>query len=298
MHNYLKQFKGGALVLASSLLFGSYGIWAVLVGTDFGVYYQGYVRALLALLVLIPICFYLKAWGPIQRKDIPVLAVFSLFTVFTQAPLYYAFQNAGVGIASLTFFTAYLIMQYAFGFLVLEEKFTVIKVTSFLLALIGLVFIFDTSLGVFSLFALGMASLNGLASGGEVASTKLFSAEYSPLQASIISWVAIVVTHLPMSLLMGETQLVPAFTIQWGAMLMFAVAGSAAFFLVMLGYKYVEASIGGLIGLLEIIFAIIFGAVVFGEHVTTSIIIGSAIILIAAAIPYLYDLRARMSVKL
>lgn len=290
-----EQIKGVLLVFLSSILFGSYGIWSVLAGKDFGVFFQGYIRALMVLLFLIPLCFYLKSWKEIERKDYKIFGLFSLFVVFTQAPLYYAFQNSGVGIASLVFFATYLIIQYIFGGLFLGEKIGKIKIISFVLAIIGLLFIFNTSLGVFSLFALVMASVNGVASGAEIASTKLIPTKYGIIQTSIIGWIAIVITHLPLSLMVGERQLTPAFSIEWVAMLCFAIAGMLAFMFVVYGYKYVEASIGGLIGLLEIIFAIIFGVLVFHEKLTSSIVVGCLIILSAAMLPYLFEIYKKKS---
>ena len=288
-----KQLKGSLFIFLSSILFGSYGIWSVLAGKDFGVFFQGYVRAIMVLVFLIPLCIYMRSWVKIEKKDYKSFALFSLFVVFTQAPLYYAFQHSGVGIASLVFFATYLITQYVFGGLFLSEKIGRIKAISFILAIVGLLFVFNTSIGIFSLFALIMASINGVASGAEIASTKLIRKEFGIIQTSIIGWLAIVITHLPLSILFGEKQILPTLSIHWIAMFCFAVSGMLAFMFVVYGYKTVEASIGGLIGLLEIVFAIIFGAIVFGEKITVSIIMGSIIILCSAMLPYISELYSR-----
>lgn len=289
----IKKLKGSLLVFLSSILFGSYGIWSILAGRDFGIFFQGYVRALIVLLFLVPLCIYFKSWITIEKRDYKSFVWFSLFTVFTQAPLYYAFQNSGIGIASLVFFATYLITQYIFGRLFLGEEIGKVKITSLVLAIIGLLFIFNTSLGVFSLFALIMASINGVASGAEIASTKLIRKEFGAIQTSIIGWVAVVITHLPLSLLFGEKQVMVSLSIHWIAMLCFAISGMLAFMFVIYGYRTVEASIGGLIGLLEIVFAIIFGYFVFGEQITISIIIGSIIILCSASLPYFLNNEIR-----
>lgn len=244
----------------------------------------------MVLMFLIPLCIYFKSWAKIEKKDYASFALFSLFLVFTQAPLYYAFQHSGIGIASLTFFATYLITQYIFGVLFLAEKIGKVKVFSFVLAIIGLLFIFNTSLGVFSLFALMMASVNGIASGGEIASTKLIRKEFGIIQTSIIGWLAIVVTHIPLSLLFGENQVIPTFSTSWVSMVCFAISGMLAFMCVVYGYKTAEASIGGLIGLLEIVCAIIFGVLFFGEKITPSIIVGSLVIICGAMLPYCFEI--------
>ena len=282
-----QSLKGSLFVFLSALLFGSYGIWAVLLGSDFGPFFQGYVRALLVLLVLVPIVLLQKSWLPLSRDDWKRYSWCMGFGVFTQAPLYYAFQNAGVGISSLIFFSMLLITSYIVGFSLLKETPTRVKIVSLVLAFLGLAFTFFNSLETFSVIALILAAINGIASGGDVATTKLIPEKFGALQTSIMVWGAIFVTHLPFSLLLGENQIIPALNIHWLAMLGFTVAGVLGFWLVIEGFKRVDASIGGLIGLLEIVFAIIFGALVFGETITSPIIIGSILIIGAAVLPYI-----------
>ena len=282
-----QSLKGSLFVFLSALLFGSYGIWAVLLGSDFGPFFQGYVRALLVLLVLVPIVFLQKSWVPVSFVDLKKYSWCMIFGIFTQAPLYYAFQNAGVGISSLIFFCMLLITSYVVGFTLLKEVPTKVKIISLILSVVGLLFTFFNSLESFSLIALILAAVNGVASGGEVATTKLIPEKFNALQTSIMVWGAIFVTHLPLSLLFGELQIIPKFDIHWLAMLGFTVAGILGFLLVIEGFKHVDASIGGLIGLLEIVFAIIFGALVFSESITLSIIVGSLLIIGAAVLPYL-----------
>ncbi|MBI4138025.1 MAG: DMT family transporter [Candidatus Wildermuthbacteria bacterium] len=289
----LQKRKGSFFVLFSALLFGSYGIWAVLLGSDFGVFYQGWIRAFLVLLILVPVVYLTKAWKPLTKADLKLYAWCCGFGIFTQAPLYYAFQHSGVGIASLIFFATFLITSYIVGALMLQERTTFIKILSLILALAGLAFTFVNSLGVFSLFALALAVVNGVASGGEVSTTKLVQNNFSALQTSVMVWAAIFITHLPISLLAGETQLIPALTVPWLAMLGFTIAGVLAFWLVTEGFKYVDASIGGLIGLLEVVFAIIFGALVFSEHIYFSTALGAVIIVIAAAMPHIVDMLSK-----
>lgn len=286
----MKNLYGSILVLISSILFGSYGIWSVLLGSDFGVFFQGYIRSGIVLLFLIPICYFTNSWTKMEKPDWKYFYWCCGFAIFTQAPLYYAFQHSGVGISSLIFFAVSLITAYIVGKLLLSEKIDTIKIISLLLAFTGLVFIFYSSLGVFSVFALLMAGLNGIASGGEVSTTKLVPSKFSAVQTSIIVWGSIFITHLPMSFLVGEQQILPQLNIHWLAMFCFAMAGLLAFYLTVEGYKYIEASVGGLVGLLEIVFAIIFGWLAFGEHITYSIIFGSAIILFSAVLPNIKDL--------
>ncbi len=289
----LLNLKGQIFVLLSAVLFGSYGVWAVLLGSDFGVFYQGYVRSFLVLLVLVPLVLLTKSWKPLTRDDIKAYAWCCGFGIFTQAPLYYAFQHAGVGIVSLIFFAVSLVTAYIVGALLLDEQITKIKFYSLILGIVGLLVVFSTSLGTFSVLALLLAGFNGIASGGEVATTKLVPEKFSAMQTSIMVWGSIFVTHLSLSFLLGETQILPAFNIHWLAMLGFTLAGVCAFWLVIEGYKSVDASVGGLIGLLEVVFAILFGVLVFYEVITVSIVVGSCLIIGAAMLPHVWTLLSR-----
>ena len=291
---HIQNLKGQLFVLLSAVLFGSYGIWAVLLSSDFGVFFQGYVRSFLVLLILLPIMVFTNSWKPLTKSDVKAYAWCCGFGIFTQAPLYYAFQHAGVGIVSLVFFAVSLIAAYGIGYFLLAEEMTQVKLYSFALGIVGLVSIFWNSFGTVSLLALFLAGLNGVASGGEVSTTKLVPEKFSALQTSVMVWGAIFITHLPLSLLAGETQIVPALNVHWFAMLGFTFAGVCAFWLVIEGYKNIDASVGGLIGLLEIVSAIFFGVLVFHESITVSIAMGSLLIIGAGMLPNVYTLSQKI----
>lgn len=293
-----KTLKGYLMILVSAIGFGSYGVWSVLIGSEFGIFSQGWVRSALVLLVLFPIAMATKSFKKIDKKDLGWLLAPVIFGVFTQAPLYYAFNHADIGTATLIFYATYVITSYVVGKIFLGEIIGKVKIISLLLAFVGLFLTFGLSLAKFSLLALVLAAVNGIASGGEVSTTKKPTEKYSSLQVSIYVWLGIFLTHLPVSLLVKENQIPFAFNPVWFAMLTFAAVGLISFWLVVEGYKYVDAGIGGLIGLLEIISGVIFGIVIFNEGVTLSKILGGSIILLAAMLPDLSNLVQRRLKKI
>lgn len=287
--------RGTLLILISTLMFGSYGVWSRLIGDSFGVFYQSWTRGLILSIILLPILYYTKQLIPILRKDWKWLIVFLVFTSATQAPIFYAFNHMDIGSATLLFFVTMLLTMYTVGFLFLKEQFSRVKVISFILALIGLSSIFSFSLEKFTFLAASMAVLNGIASGGEVAFSKKLSGSYSPLYLTTLSWLIIIPTNGLLSLLVGETQIMPSFNIVWLWQLGYIVASFFAFWLIIAGLKYVEASIGGLIGLLEVVFSIGFGILIFGEHLTQRVILGALLILSAASLPHIHDLASKIN---
>ena len=203
----MHQKKGIILILISALMFGSYGVWSRLMGDSFGVFYQGWTRALIISIALLPILLWKKQIVPIDRKDWGWFIIFLFFTSLTQAPIYYAFNHMDIGSATLLFFTSMLLTMYLVGILFLGEKITKIKIISFILAAVGLYTVFSFSLFVFAILAAILAVVNGIASGGEVSFSKKLSGNYSALYLTWTSWVVIVLTNAPISLLLGERRL-------------------------------------------------------------------------------------------
>jgi len=288
------MLKGYLMILVSALCYGSYGVWARLLGNHhFGVFYQAWVRSLMILIILLPILIWSKQFKPIARKDRKWFTITMVFTVFTQAPVYFAFNHLELGTATLIFYTLFLITNYFIGWLFLGEKMTAVKILSSILAMIGLFLTFGLSLATFSVTAMLLAAFNGIATGGEVATSKKSSHKYSSLQITAYSWLLILATHLPISMFLGEKQMIPVLNQDWFAMLGYAFSGLAGFWLITEGFKYIDASIGSLIGLLEIIFSIMFGVIFFGDKLTLPIIAGSILIILAGVLPDLYSLKHR-----
>ncbi len=278
------------MILASAVCFSSYGVWSRFLGHDFAPFYQGWARSVIMLMLLIPLALAGKQLKRVRAGDRKWFSITMICTVFTQVPLYYAFIHLPLGVGTLLFYGPFLITSYVVGWLFLSEKITWIKLISLFLALMGLVVTFGYSLAVFSLVAMLLAAFNGVASGAEIATSKKSSGKYSSLQITIYSCVFVLITHLPLSLLLGENQVMPAFDRQWLAMLGLATTGFGGYWLAIEGFKFVDASIGSLIGLLEIIFSAAFGVFLFSDPITQPVIWGGLIILTSAILPDIYAL--------
>ncbi len=293
MQGGLKTTRGVTLILISALMFGSYGVWSRLLGGDFGVFYQGWTRALIIVFILFPILYLEKEIVRIEKGDLKWMSIYLIFTSLTQAPLYYAFNHMDIGSATLLFFVTMILTMYVVGVAFLGEKMTKVKLLSFTLAIVGMYLVFSFSLAVFTFLAASMAILNGIASGGEVSFSKKLSQRYSPLYLTWLSWLIIIPTNGAVSFLVGETQHLPSFNIVWLYQLGYVAAGIIGFWAIIEGLKHVEAGIGGLIGLLEILFSITLGILIFKEILTAKVIVGGLIIIVAAALPHLFSFRKK-----
>jgi drug/metabolite transporter (DMT)-like permease len=238
---------------------------------------------------MLPFMLSTKSFQKIKRKDWSAMSVFIAFCVFTQVPIYYAFNNAPIGTVQLIFYSMFVITAYLVGRFYLGETITRIKLISMVLAFVGLALVFGTAVIAFAPLGLGLALLNGVASGGEVASSKKIEIKYSPALVVFWGWVFTLILHLPLSLLLGEKQVAVAFNQAWLWLVIYSFVNATAFWLVIVGFRYVDASIGSLIGLMEVIFAVIFGAIIFDEVLSLSVYFGGALILVAAMLPDLLN---------
>jgi len=296
MKNKVSKNYGSGLVLFSALMFGSYGVWSRLMGESFDNFFQGWTRALIILVLLTPWAIYKKEIIKIERQDIKWVVVFMVCTSLTQAPLYYAFNHMHIGSASLLFFVSMFLTMYLVGFIFLGEKITKVKIICFGLAIVGMYLVFSFSVESFALLAATMAIANGVASGGEVAFSKKLSDKYSPLYLIILSWAIILVTNSIISLLIGETQTTLSFSMSWLWQLYYSLTSLFAFWLVIAGFKYVDAGIGALLGLLEIVFSVLFGILIFKEVLSVSVGLGALLILVAAGLPHVVSMMEKKKV--
>lgn len=281
------QAKGLIYMLIATLCFGSYGVWSRFMSPDFDLFYQGWTRAVVILLIIMPVIFIQRSYQKIDPKDYKYFFWFCLTSSLTQAPIYYAFNNMPVSSAHLLFFSSMLISMYAYGILVFKEKMDIRKIIGFLFALTGLVIIFDLNLKQATLLAILAAIMNGVFSGSEVSISKKISSKYSPLFLSAIGWAAVIVANLPISFLLKENFYYDFFSIEWLYQIIYSLVSVLGFWSVIVALKYLEASIGGLLLLSEIIFAVLFGIFIFHDQITSSMLYGLIFILLAGAIPYL-----------
>jgi drug/metabolite transporter (DMT)-like permease len=279
------QLKGSFYILLSSFFFGTYGVWARLIGTSLDNLFQVWVRSLLILVVIVPITVITKQFKPVKHRDMPWIVLYTGAGALTVAPIFYAYNIIGIGSATLLFYASLTIISYLSGIISFGEKMTLIKIMSLILALAGLVFIFNLSVAGNTTLAAFAAIIAGSAAGIEVTYTKKVSEKYSALELSIFTWAVILISHIILSLILGETWTPVSLNIPWIAVAGYAVSSLLAFFLVVLGFKYSEPSVASIVGLLEIIFAIVFGIVLFSEALSLNIVLGCALITIAAVLP-------------
>jgi len=254
-------------------------------GPYFAPFYQTYVRSFVIILLMAPILYWTGSFRKILRKDWLPLGVFITFCICTQVPLYFAFNHAPIGVVQFIFYALFIISAYVMGKFYLAENITKIKLISMAIALSGLVLVFGISSISFAVLGIAHAAFNGIASGSENTSSKKLTNTYPPGLIIFWGWVATLITHLPISMLLHEPQPLPSLSMPWVYLFVYCVVNAAAFWIGLEGFKHVDASIGSVIGLTEVLFAAVFGYLIFHEHFAWTVGAGGVLIIVAAMLP-------------
>ena len=287
---------GIGLIVASSLFYASYGIWTTLLGNYFGGYIASTFRSILVLLILVPIAIKYRQLDTVHwRRDWKYFAGLLVSSLLVWGPLYFAIIRDGIATASTINYVTLLLGMFLFGRLLAGERFTKDKLLATGLGIIGLGLVFSPSLGNLGWVALGAAGISGLSNAASSVITQQMP--YNATQSIVIAWAASIVSNLFMIPIAGERLPVLAWHVQWLYLVILAVTSVFASWSLIAGLKIIEAGVAGILGLLEIVFSILFGLIFFRERVSPLMTLGAITIISAAAIPCIKDFYAERKLK-
>lgn len=277
---------GASLVVLSSVFYASYGIWTKLMGDFFDGYTASAFRSVLVVAILFPIAVFSRKLEPLKLKKSwkPIAGMF-LGSLFTWGPLYYAIQHAGIGISLTINYASMVIGLFFFGWLIGKEHLTRSKVISALLGFAGMGLIFSPDTSNLTKQALALALLSGVSIAITMISAK--QQQYNATQSTLILWITSILANFAMAFTLKRSLPMPSWHIEWLYLVFFAVASVVASWALVSGMKLIDAGAAGILGLLEIVFAVIFGILFFDEQLKLVAAVGIGLILISAAIPYL-----------
>jgi len=209
---------------------------------------------------------------------------------FTWGPLYYAILHAGVGISLAINYASIVIGSFIFGKLFAGERFTADKALAAGLGVFGLALIFAPSTASLGWLSLVGALVSGLSAGANTVFSKKI--RYNSTQSTLMLWTCSVIANLFMAAVLREKLPAIGLHMAWVYLLFFAVASVVASWALVTGVKLIDAGAAGVLGLLEIVFGVLFGIMFFQERPHSIALIGMAVIILAAAIPYVKDYNA------
>jgi len=278
---------GASLVVLSSFFYASYGIWTKLLDNSLGGYTASAIRSVLVMVMLVPIAVVGRKFSPIAWSKNSHYIIGMLFSsMFTWGPLFYAVLHAGVGIALTINYAGIIIGMFMFGWMLVGESYTRDKFVSTVLSFVGLWLVFTPSVAHLGWLSLAAAVVSGLSAGANGVMAKKLT--YNATQSTVVMWAVSVIANAVMAGLIQEH--VPTLSgIQWLYLVGFAAASVASSWSFVSGLKLIDAGAAGILGLLEIVFGVLFGVVLFGERIGIFVWLGVMVIIAAAAIPYVRD---------
>ena len=280
------------MVVFSSLFYASYGIWTKLMGASFGGYTASALRSILVLVFLLPIAAIYRQLEPVNfRRNGRYLLGMTLSSLLIWGPLYYAILHAGVGISLAINYAGIVIGMLLFGWLFAGENITRDKVLSIILSLVGLALVFSPSVSNLGWVALSSALVSGLCGALDNISAK--KVRYNVTQTTVFVWVTSAIANVFMALVAGQALPSAGLHTKWFFLVMFAVASVGASWFFVKGLKLIDAGAAGILGLIEIVFGVLFGALFFSERPGITTLVGMAVIIAAAAIPYIKDYNTK-----
>lgn len=282
---------GASLVVLSSFFYASYGIWTKLMGDFFQGYTASALRCILVVAILLPAAITLRQLQPVNlRANWRYMVGILIASSCTWGPLYYAILHAGVGISLAVNYASYVIGSFLFGRLFAGERLTGDKLLSGALGIVGLGLIFVPTFSHAGGLALAGAVVAGLSAGASTLFAKLI--HYNSTQSTLALWSVSIASNAVMAFVLKEHAPPTGWHIQWLYLLCFAVASVVASWAFVKGVKLIDVGAAGVLGLLEIVFGVLFGFIFFKEHPSAPALGGVCVVILAAAIPYIKDYNA------
>lgn len=286
---------GATLVVISSFFYGTYGIWTKLLGNFFDGFTVSVFRSAIVVGILLIFAIPSGQLEPLRLgKNWKYIIGMILASILNWGPYYFAILTAGVGISLSIQYAGIVVGMFFFGWLFAAEKFTKDKAFSAVLGIVGISLIFSPTLTGAGLVALLGAFASGLAG----AANSVFSKQikYNSTQSTIVLWASGIVGNAVMVEILGRQY--PSFhwQIQWLYLLFFALASIIASWSFVKGIKLIDAGAAGILGLLELVFGVLFGGLFFHERPNPIELIGIGFIICAAAIPYFRDFNAKRGI--
>jgi drug/metabolite transporter (DMT)-like permease len=259
----------------------------------FGEFSQAWTRGLLLLVVVLLLNWKLKFIRKIEKKDWKWFLAIAIAGGINQAPYFLGFEHLSIGTATLLFYASLVVGGYILGKIFFNERMTVVKIVSLLVAIFGMVLIYGFTLTPSQVFPASMTVLAGLLGSSTVILSKKLVGNYHELQIMLGYFICQVLFNYPMALILGDALPVLQISTPWLGQLGYAIAMMLANMAAITGFGYLDPSIGSLIGLAEILFGVIFGVLIFGEVLGAGVIAGGICIILAAALPSLVEMKQK-----
>ncbi len=289
--NKSTSFVGILAILFSTMIYGSFGVFTRHLSNGFQPLSQQYSRSIFILLFTgIYILIYKNkknSWVKIKREDLRWFFLLILSSLFDVVLIFIAFNHTSIATSYFLFYSSIIITGMVLGRFLFADKLDTMKVVSLTLIFLGLVLVFSLEVNNKNVIYLFLALLSGISVGAWNVFSKKLSSKYSTEQIIFVNFIFVAIVGFIISLLFGENLPIHIGFSDLAWLVGFSIAGLLAMALVIIGFRYLEAQKASLLMPVEIVFAVVFGYLFYGELISPSTLAGGVLIFIGAMIPNL-----------
>lgn len=275
------QIEGTLYLVTATMLYGLVGVFLKFIGYQLPLFYQNWTRYIVAaLLILVTI----RRWETIKKRDylwigLRTLAGISAFVLFTVSV-----NVMQIGMTYFIFYGGSTIGGYILGWFLFHERPTTLRIACLGLAIIGLSLVYGVGAQAHGPLYMMLAFLSGICTSfWNTASKKI--TEYPATQLAFVDVALAVPVYFILSAITREAWPITDMSTVQGASLLLGVIIAATGILMVHGFRKLDAQIGSLIMLTEIVFVIIYGYIFYHEVPTMLTTIGGLLIVIAMILP-------------
>jgi len=271
-------------LLTSGLIYAIYGPLTRITGNDFGEVTQSLIRAIMRVAIMIIVIIFVKDLKRIQKKDLPWFLLSGLAGAGSTLLYTYAIQKLSMGTTMFLFYGTGIIVSFIIGKIFYKEKLNKKKIISLILSLAGLLLLFIKEIEFKNDWFIILASLSGICYSVYSTFSKKISSNYSITQIVFSFAIIDIFAYAGSMIFITETSNFASVT-PWISSFIFALLVSLNVYLMIFGFKHLEAQKASLLLLSELIFIMIIGAVFYSEIPSIQEMFGSIFIFIGLALP-------------
>lgn len=292
----MKKTLGFTSLFISAVAFGSFGIWIRLLNKEMSIYQQIVLRNGFAFVIAILVVLLIKQHKNIEWKNVKKLNLvfYTLLVPLSVIAYNVSMINTKIVLATFAFYVGTILTGWFAGLLFYKEKLNLEKWSSLILVLIGLgLFAYPFTNSSINLgFIAGVISgvLDGSANGfrkdlaGKI--SKLVLVLLTTIGGVLVSGLMIAYFH------QSAHYLATMSTTSWVIGAFFGFLLVILNYLLLVGFQNFDLSLGSIVLSLELLFALLFGILVFKEYPSGRELLGGLFILIANIVPNIKMLLA------
>ena len=278
------KYLGFFLILLSACIYGVSGFIVRQLQGTFGSFSQQYVQCIVSGITSLILILILKIkFKPINKKDILPFSLFLFASGCISILLFTPFQHLQLGTVLFLYYSGMLVTGMIGGAIFFKEKLTIVKILSFVLAVVGIILIYisNITISIDSIPYMGLAFLAGLSIGVFSLSSKKLSTDYHPIYMYFLSCLAAIVIAVIGAVVIKEPVPILAVSPAWIWVVVYSLAAVVANVSMFNGFKYLEAQTATIVSISEILVAVLAGLIIYSEIPTVMTLIGGILIVLA-----------------